>query len=59
MKNFVTILVACLLVFVTAVQDKLPAFRKIEKADLEMKACDFDPDSEALYLLDIDEVQML
>lgn len=38
-------------------QDKLPSFGKIDKQDLEMKDCDFDPGAEALVLLDIGEIE--
>lgn len=38
-------------------QDKIPAFGTIDKADLEMKDCDFDPGAEAVVLLNVGEVQ--
>lgn len=38
-------------------QDKLPAFGKIEKAELEMKDCDFDPGAEALVLHDVGDIR--
>ena len=59
MKNIVITAVACMLLIGASAQDKLPPFGKIEKADLEMKVCDFDPDTEALYLFDVGEVQIL
>jgi Domain of Unknown Function with PDB structure (DUF3857) len=40
-----------------AAQDKLPSFGSIDKADLEMKDCDFEPGAEAVVLLDIGEMQ--
>jgi Domain of Unknown Function with PDB structure (DUF3857) len=43
-----------LVIFLHA-QDKLPSFGSIDKADLEMKDCDFDAGAEALVLLDIGE----
>ncbi len=59
MKLTLTALCTFILVYQAVAQDKLPAFGKIDKADLEMKICDFDPDSEALYLMDIGEVQIV
>jgi hypothetical protein len=38
-------------------QDKLPSFGTIDKADLEMKDCDFDLGAEAVVLLDVGEAQ--
>jgi hypothetical protein len=37
-------------------QDKLPSFGKIDKADLEMEDCDFDPGAEAFVLIDVGEI---
>lgn len=37
-------------------QDRVDSYGKIEKADLELKSCDFDSDAEAYCLLDIGEV---
>ncbi len=37
---------------ITFAQNKLPSFGKIDKADLEMKDCDFDPGAEAVVLID-------
>ena len=59
MKLIVTVLSTFLFIYNVIAQDKLPAFGKIDKADLEMNICDFDPDSEALYLMDIGEVQII
>lgn len=39
-------------------QDKLPSFGKVDKADLEIKDCDFDPGAEALVLFDVGEVEI-
>lgn len=39
-------------------QRSVPGFGKVEKADLEMKACSFDADANAMKLLDIQEVTM-
>ncbi len=38
-------------------QDKIPAFGTIDKSDLEMKDCDFDPGAEAVVLLNVGEAQ--
>jgi Domain of Unknown Function with PDB structure (DUF3857) len=53
------LLIFCLLVAANALnaQDKIPAFGTIDKADLEMKDCDFDRGAEAVVLLDVGEVQ--
>jgi hypothetical protein len=39
-----------------AAQKEIPAYGKIDKADLEMKDCAFDKDAEALVLFDVVEV---
>jgi len=57
MRKTLATLTLCVLAIFNYAQDKLPAFGKIEKADLEMKTCEFDPDGEALYLIDLGEVQ--
>jgi len=59
MKYLLTFITAATLVLTSNAQDKLPAFGKIDKADLEMKSCDFDQDSEALYLIDVSEVKII
>ncbi|MFZ1305098.1 MAG: DUF3857 domain-containing protein [Ferruginibacter sp.] len=38
-------------------QEKIPAYGKIDKADLEMTDCSFDPGAEAMILLDIGEIE--
>jgi len=38
-------------------QDHLPSFGKIDKTDLEMKDCDFDPGAEAMVLLDVGDIE--
>ena len=40
-------------------KDNVPAFGKVEKADLEMKECDFDDKAEALVLLDDGQLDYL
>lgn len=39
-------------------QKPMPGFGKIEKADLEMKACPFEPEANAMKIFDIQEVSM-
>lgn len=39
-------------------QDKLPSFGKIDKEDLELKDCDFDPGAEAMVLFDVGEIEI-
>lgn len=48
-----TLLVTCSISFA---QKEIPAFGKIDKADLEMKDCDFDKNAEAVVLFDVGEV---
>jgi len=38
-------------------QDNIPSYGKIDKADLEMQDCSFDPGAEAVILLDIGEIE--
>jgi Domain of Unknown Function with PDB structure (DUF3857) len=40
-------------------KDNIPAFGKVEKADLEMKECDFDDKAEAMVLLDEGQLDYL
>jgi hypothetical protein len=52
-------LIACLAIALSSPGQKrgdVPAFGKIEKADLEMKDCDFDNKAEALVLFDVGEL---
>ena len=37
----------------------IPSFGKVEKADLEMKECDFDDKAEAMVLLDVGELDYI
>jgi hypothetical protein len=57
MKFFTLTVTAILLSFsLLAQSDKdLPAFGKADKADLEMKECDFDKNAEAMVLFDVEE----
>lgn len=41
---------------VSFAQKEIPAFGKVDKADLEMKDCDFDKNAEAVVLFDVGEV---
>ncbi len=52
------LLLSTLLIFFSATfaQKEIPAFGKIDKADLEMKDCDFDKAAEAVVLFDVGEV---
>lgn len=38
-------------------QEKLPSFGKIDKADLEIQDCDFDPGAEACVLIDFGDIE--
>jgi hypothetical protein len=52
-------LIACLAIALPSLAQKgsdVPAFGKIEKADLEMKTCDFDEKAEAVVLFDVGEL---
>lgn len=57
MKRTITIFLCLLFIWSVQAQDKLPAFNKIDKADLEMKDCDFDPGAEAFVLIDVGEIE--
>jgi Domain of Unknown Function with PDB structure (DUF3857)/Transglutaminase-like superfamily len=57
MKKLTLVFSSLLLFLLTAAQDKIPKYGTIDKADLEMKDCDFDPGAEAVELLDVGEVQ--
>ena len=57
MKKLITIIFAVLFFIPAFAQDKLPSFGKIDKADLEMKDCDFDPGVEALVLIDVGDIE--
>ncbi len=57
MKKVTLAAILIVLCFSLSAQDKLPSFGKIDKADLEMKDCDFDPGAEAVVLIDVGEIQ--
>jgi hypothetical protein len=50
--------ILCMLFLCASVfaQKDVPAFGKVEKADLEMKECAFDKDADAMVLFDVGEV---
>lgn len=50
MRKILSLTVFILLQHLIFAQDKLPSFGKIDKAELEMKACSFEPDAEAMVL---------
>lgn len=49
---FITLLLVATFLITATAQKGQPAFGKIDKADLEMKDCDFDKGAEALVLID-------
>ena len=57
MKNFYsTVLLLIVNHFATA-QNNTPAFGKIEKADLQITYCPFEPDASAMKLFDVEEIE--
>jgi hypothetical protein len=56
MKPILLLATFSLLVSLSFAQKELPAFGKVDKADLEMKDCAFDKSAEALVLFDVAEV---
>lgn len=57
MKQFSFVFFMLFCTLLVSAQDKIPAFGSIDKADLQMKDCEFDPGAEAVVLLDVGEVQ--
>ncbi len=57
MKTIFVMLILSMAYYPTRAQDKLLPFGKIDKADLQMSTCSFDPGAEAVWLLDLAEVQ--
>jgi Domain of Unknown Function with PDB structure (DUF3857) len=57
MKASVFTFLFLLFSWVVQAQDKIPAYGKIDKTDLEMQDCSFDSGAEALVLLDIGEIE--
>jgi len=56
MKHISLVFALLLSALILSAQDKIPAFGTIDKADLEMKDCSFDPGAEAMVLLDMGEI---
>jgi transglutaminase-like putative cysteine protease len=57
MKKLSLTITAVILFFTTHAQEKILKYGSIDKADLEMKDCDFNPGAEALVLIDDGEIQ--
>lgn len=57
MKMSVIIFSLLLFNWALQAQEKIPAYGKIDKADLQMTDCSFDPGAEAMILLDIGEIE--
>lgn len=55
MKSKLLLLAILATTLTATAQKETPAFGKIDKADLEMKDCDFDKNAEAVLLFDICE----
>lgn len=56
MKSKLLLLVTLAVTLTASAQKETPAFGKVDKADLEMKDCDFDKNAEAVVLFDVGEV---
>lgn len=57
MKKFLTLAAVLVSATLFAQQEKdVPAFGKVEKAELELKECDFDKNAEAMVLFDVGEL---
>lgn len=56
MKSKLLLLVILSVTLSSNAQKETPAFGKVDKADLEMKDCDFDKNAEAVVLFDVGEV---
>jgi len=59
LKNLIIAVGVTMLSLNVLAQDKLPEFGVISKADLQMKTCDFDPDTDVVYLLDVGDATIL
>ena len=59
MKKSILSLIALIFCLVAFTQDKVPDFGKIDKADLGIKDCHFEPGAEAMVLLDLGEVNFV
>ena len=58
MKQFITFICLGLCLSATAGNNALPQFGTIDKADLQLSTCDFDPDTDVMYLIDEGEAVM-
>ncbi len=58
MKHAAITLFSLLTFIISNSQDKLPSFGKVDKADLELKDCSFDPGAEAMVLFDVGELEI-
>jgi len=56
MKSLPLLILLAIGVHASAQQTIKPAFGKVEKADLQLKECDFDKNAEAMVLFDVCEV---
>lgn len=57
MKKIVFCFLFLFLIWELEAQDNLPSFGKVDKADLAMNDCSFDPGAEAIVLLDVGEIE--
>ena len=57
MKLLFSFLLAGCFAITAFTQNKIPAFGKVDKADLEMKDCSFEPGADASILIDLGEVE--
>lgn len=57
MRKLIQTLVFSSILFISQAQDKLPSFGKIDKADMQMQDCDFDPGAEAYVLIDVGDIE--
>ena len=58
MKTSIFISLGLLFSFALQAQDKLPSYGKIDKADLQIQDCSFDPGAEAFVLIDLGDINV-
>ena len=58
MKKLIIVTFAALFFIPAFAQDKIPSYGKIDKADLQLQDCSFDPGAEAIALVSIGEVEV-
>lgn len=58
MKKATTLLLALLTVLTALGQKDVPSYGKVEKEELQMATCDFDPEAEACILIKVGETTM-